>query len=77
MRRDQNPPPIKLLSRKELEMVEAAGVEPASERPVAAGLYMRVRSFEFATGFEERRNRRPLVRVVSPSRAGRARGPAC
>jgi len=41
-------------------MVEAAGVEPASERPVAAGLYMRSRAFKFAPGVEVRRNRRSL-----------------
>ena len=58
-------------------LVEAAGVEPASERPVAAGIYMRIRSFVFAAGIKERRNRRPLAPVVSPSRSRRAAGPAC
>ena len=43
--------------------MEAAGVEPASERPVATGRYVRSRSFGFATGVEVRRNRRPLVRL--------------
>jgi len=46
-----------------LKVVEAAGVEPASERPVVAGLYMRVRSFILATGVEERQ-KEP---VTSPS----------
>ena len=44
-------------------MVEAAGVEPASERPVTAELYVRIRSWYFATGNKERRMRRPLVRM--------------
>ena len=47
-------------------MVEAAGVEPASERPVAPGLYMRSRTCWFATGVKARRKRRPLVREISP-----------
>ena len=51
-------------------MVEAAGVEPASERPVAAELYMLIRPWYFATGNKERRMRRPLVRksLVPPHR---------
>jgi hypothetical protein len=44
-------------------LVEAAGVEPASERPVAAGLYVRSRALDFAAGVKARRNRRPLVRL--------------
>ena len=44
-------------------MVEAAGVEPASERPVAAELYVRIRSYGFATGNKGRRMRRPLARM--------------
>ena len=44
-------------------MVEAAGVEPASERPVAAELYMLIRSFDFAAGNRERPTRRLLARV--------------
>ena len=44
-------------------MVEAAGVEPASERPVATGIYVRSRPLGFAAGVEVRRNRRPLVRL--------------
>jgi hypothetical protein len=43
--------------------MEAAGVEPASERPVATELYVRSRTLKFATGVEARRNRRPLVRL--------------
>ena len=46
-----------------LRSMEAAGVEPASERPVATGLYMRSRTLGFATGVEERRNRRQLARL--------------
>src|SRR3954463_12972307 len=52
-------------------MVEAAGVEPASERPVATGIYMRIRSCCFAPGIKERRKRRALVREVSPNQFGR------
>ena len=44
-------------------MVEAAGVEPASERPVAAELYMLIRSCIFAVGNKERRMRRPLAQI--------------
>src|SRR5690349_21492296 len=45
--------------------MEAAGVEPASERPVAAGLYMRSRPCWFMPAVKERRKRRALVRRVS------------
>lgn len=38
-----------------LDMVEAAGVEPASERPVVAGVYMRSQTYKFATVIEARR----------------------
>jgi len=31
--------------------MEAAGVEPASERPVVAEIYMRSRSFDFTRGY--------------------------
>ena len=58
-------------------MVEAAGVEPASERPVAAELYVRSRSCEFARGNKERRMRRTLARVISFRRAGLTSEPAC
>ena len=44
-------------------MVEAAGVEPASERPVATELYVRIRTLWFAAGVEARRNRRSLARL--------------
>jgi len=57
-------------------MVEAAGVEPASERPVAAKLYMLSRAFEFATAIKVRRKWRPLAPGVSCRRAGRTAAPA-
>ena len=44
-------------------MVEAAGVEPASERPVAVELYMLIRPWYFAAGNKERRMRRPLAQM--------------
>ena len=44
-------------------MVEAAGVEPASERPVATGIYVRIRSFVFATGLKKRQDRQSLARI--------------
>ena len=47
----------------DLEMVEAAGVEPASERPVAAELYMRIRPCCFAAAIKERRKQRPLAQM--------------
>ena len=50
-------------AKRQVSRMEAAGVEPASERPVATGLYMRSRTLGFATGVEERRNRRPLARL--------------
>ena len=56
-------------------MVEAAGVEPASERPVAVELYVRIRPCNFAAGNKERRMRRPLARLdltPVPSGAGRS-----
>jgi len=56
--------------------VEAAGVEPASERPVATGIYMRIRSCWFAPGVKERRKRRALVREVSLDPFGRRIQPA-
>ena len=34
----------KLLCLSDLKVVEAAGVEPASERPVTVGVYMRSRT---------------------------------
>ena len=43
--------------------MEAAGVEPASERPVATGLYVRSRALIFTAGVEVRRNRRSLARL--------------
>ena len=43
--------------------MEAAGVEPASERPVATEIYVRSRALGFAAGVEVRRNRRSLVRL--------------
>jgi len=56
--------------------MEAAGVEPASERPVAAKLYVRSRPWHLARGNKERRMRRAPVRVISSRRAGLAAGPA-
>jgi len=58
--------------------MEAAGVEPASERPVAAELYMRIRPCWFATGIKERRKRRSLVRMDLADRTPDANDPpAC
>ena len=54
-------------------MVEAAGVEPASERPVATELYMRSRASNFTSGVEVRRNRRTLGHSGSRRRAPGAR----
>ena len=53
-------------------ILEAAGVEPASERPVAAGLYMRSRTCWFAPGIKARRKRRALVRDESRGGIGRS-----
>ena len=59
------------------KVVEAAGVEPASERPVAAELYMLIRPCDFAIGYQERRKRRPLARFcLVLNLAGRVSGPA-
>jgi len=63
--------------RQVSRMVEAAGVEPASERPVAAELYMLIRPCDFAIGYQERRKRRPLARFcLVHDLAGRVSGPA-
>ena len=56
--------------------MEAAGVEPASERPVAAGDYMLCRPSKFAPAIKERRKWRALVQYVSLQRVGRASEPA-
>jgi len=45
-------------------MVEAAGVEPASERPVVAGIYMLVRSCFLMIGVEERQ-KEPITSPLS------------
>ena len=58
-RREFDPLFVKFLRK----VVEAAGVEPASERPVAAELYMRSRTSSFASGIKARRKRPTLVRL--------------
>ena len=58
-RRENRPDFVGFLGK----MVEAAGVEPASERPVATEIYVRSRSCKFAGANKERRMRRPLDRV--------------
>ena len=58
-------------------VVEAVGVEPTSERPVAAELYMLIRPWYFAIGNKERRMRRPLAQMsLVHNDAGRVSGPA-
>ena len=59
------------------KVVEAVGVEPTSERPVAAELYMLIRPWYFAIGNKERRMRRPLAQMsLVHDDAGRVSGPA-
>ena len=43
--------------------MEAAGVEPASERPVATEIYVCIRAFVFTAGLKTRPNNRRLVRL--------------
>jgi len=73
---ETGPPMSEPRAKRGASRMEAAGVEPASERPVAAELYMRSRAFKFAAAVKVRRNRRPLARDVSPAPFGLRRRPA-
>ena len=54
-------------AERQVSRMEAAGVEPASERPVAAELYMRSRPCCFASGIKERRKHPTLARLCLAS----------